>query len=298
MCSDCEDEGPGCSYCGDECYGSCDDPDSCPSCWSDREGFPNDDQDEAVEVCLDMGCTCLCHGPDDYYSLAETAERKRNFAFLNLPGEIRDRIYAFAITQEGEQRRTGYHRGTIHTAVLQTCRQINSEARHLPLTLNTLSFASPLYAVDFFGFKLQPKMKHLITGIHMEYHVRQDMHHFWQILVPELAKRKLVHLGLTVMGAYGKDAIVKHTCTTNRLLPLENLKTIELNLPSYHLTSKDRTECQEYFKEKLIKGYEQGNKKGKKRAASKEAGKDPSKSVKTLVKKVRSSRLVRIVLYF
>lgn len=53
---------PLCNYCGEECYGSCADPDTCGSCWCDKHfDYDVDDNGEAMEDCLDSGCTCMCH---------------------------------------------------------------------------------------------------------------------------------------------------------------------------------------------------------------------------------------------
>lgn len=61
MCAECGMAAPNCSYCGDECYGACEDPDTCPSCWPVKH-FEHDVYDEdALVDCLDALCRCLCH---------------------------------------------------------------------------------------------------------------------------------------------------------------------------------------------------------------------------------------------
>ena len=95
-----------------------------------------------------------------------------------LPGEIRDKIYGYAMLQDGKQRTNGsrYHRGTIHTALLQTCRQINNEAKHFPLTINKLCFNSPLSALHFFAYRLPSTVSGLVKAVHVEFHVYDPQH--------------------------------------------------------------------------------------------------------------------------
>ena len=69
-----------------------------------------------------------------------------------------------------------YHRGTIHTALLQTCRQINKEARHVPLSINRLCFAGPLNALHFFAFRLPSSVASFVKGVHIEYHYLAPYH--------------------------------------------------------------------------------------------------------------------------
>ena len=89
-----------------------------------------------------------------------------------LPGEIREKIYGYALLQDGKQRVIGsrYHRGTIHTALLRTCRQVNKEAKHIPFTINRLCFAGPLSALHFFAFRLPSTVASFVKAVHVEYH--------------------------------------------------------------------------------------------------------------------------------
>lgn len=275
MCSECgEEHEPICDYCGDSCFGQCDDPDVCHNCW--YLNCINWDQDlidpfpeEALEECIDEDCHCKCHEDmwDDLDFRLEAGvlktledhgppyEREGIFPFLKLPGEIREKIYGFSFLQDGKQRKAPSHRGSIHTALLGTCRQIYNEARHLPLTINKLNFGSALYAHDFLGFLLEATQRHLVTGMHIEFHMRDFSNSSWQLLMRELAKMSISHLGLTVKGGIPKEQLLGHTCFTNRFKVLKGLKTFDLILASAHIKQKDKKEIQEEMREALIKGY-------------------------------------------
>ena len=178
------------------------------------------------EACYGEDCRCDCHDAyNNEIGLRYEAgvfwdeddlcyERRGVFPFLTLPGEIREKIYGYAFLQDGEQRRSLNHRGTIHTALLRTCRQTNKEARHLPLTINCLCFSSPILALNFLGFKLPSTIREFVTGFHVEYHIRADTYSVIRLLVSQLAVMKVTNLGITLKGGYPKEAILGHTCFT------------------------------------------------------------------------------------
>ena len=164
MCSDCAEFEPVCGYCGLSCYGDCDAPDRCPSCW--REFCIEEyNGDYELEVCLDEECVCDCgchesdidawdtdpEEPAGLTKMREFWKARKNpkpqpgkFPFLKLPGEIRDKIYRYNMKQYNMHRkRSPYFKGTIETALLSTCRLINKEARHIPLSINTLFICKP-----------------------------------------------------------------------------------------------------------------------------------------------------------
>ena len=261
MCSDCDEEAFICPYCGDECYGGCCDPDTCLSCWGDQfDAFSTDHGLE--DECADNDCRCNCHswGEDADFrvqynphgSQKKLFERNGVFPFLELPGETRDKIYGYAFAQRGIQRSSVNHRGKIHTALLGTCRQIYKEARHLPLTLNRLCFASPLDALDFIGFTLAPSVKSLFTGLEVEFHFYEGG---WVYLLRQLAKMQITHLGLTVKGGYPAESIKGHTCFIDRFAVIKTLKSFNLNLTSYQISKRLNSEIEEELREKLIEGY-------------------------------------------
>ena len=181
-------------------------------------------------------------------------KRRGIFPFLDLPGEIREQIYGFSFLQDGKQRKAASHRGSIHTALLGTCRQIYNEARHLPLTINTLC----LSANEFLGFSLAPTQKDLVTSIHIEVNMMYfQKDSSWELLMRELAKMPISHLGLTVKGGVRKEEIKEeilgHTGFTNSFKVLKGLKTFDLILGSAFIKAKDKEEIQEEMRETLLK---------------------------------------------
>ena len=301
MCSDCEEEEPICSFCGDTCWGHCDDPDTCSSCWvykNDPIGIHLDDYDEdMMEVCMDEGCHCECHDDmhDDMGMRFENGVwkfeddgppfvRRGVFQFLKLPGELRQKIYGYAFLQDGDRRKSTYHRGTIHTALLQTCRQIYQEAGNLPLTVNTLNFASALYALNYLGFFLLPSQKDLITSIHVEFFYPEFSTASWELLLCQLAKVPISHLSLTIKGRYTEEAFLGHKCFPNRFAAvMKNIKTFDVNIGSSLITKKVKAEIREEMRETLIKGYKRTKKvkSNTKRSAMSENGdKKPAKKAK------------------
>ena len=229
----------------------------------------DDIDDEFLDACIDSECACNCHKElwDDLGYRFEAGvlkifeddgppyDRRGVFPFLKLPGEIREKIYSFSFLQYGKQRKAASHRGSIHTALLGTCRQIYNEARHLPLTINKLCFSSALSAHDFLGFLLAPTQKDLVTSIHIEFHMMESPDLSWQHLLRELAKMPITHLGLTVKGGVPKEQMLGHTCFTNRFKVLKGLKTFDLVLPSALIKAQDKKEIQEEMRETLIKDY-------------------------------------------
>lgn len=309
MCSDCEDDEPICGYCGDTCFGRCDNPDVCRSCWLSNclPWVPFDDDfedldEENIDTCIENACACNCHRDlwDDLDYRFEAGvlksfeddgppyDREGIFPFLKLPGEIREKIYSFSFLQYGKQRKAASHRGSIHTALLGTCRQIYNEARHLPLTLNKLCFSSALSALDFLGFFLAPTQKGLVTSIHIEFHMMEFPCPSWERLMRELAKMPITHLRLTVKGGVPKEQILGHTCFTNRFKLLKGLKTFDLVLASAIIKASDKKEIQEEMREALIKDYKRP-KPIKKTKLKRAASTDPVTGSKKATKKAKKA---------
>ena len=264
MCSDCVEEELPCQYCGEECYGSCDDPDTCPSCWiSEFDVYTADDSSE--DDCSEQGCRCNCHPRGEDNEVHELFKRKGVFRLLDMPLETREKIYGYAFSQYGNQRISANHRGTIHTELLGTCRQVYSEARHLPLTLNRLCFPGPLEAHDFLGFKLAPTVKNLFTGLEIEFHYHEAG---WPSFLQQLAKIPIIHLGLTVKGGYPAEFIQDYPYLVSRFTVLKSLKSFNLKLASYRISAKANKEIQEEMRAVLIEGYVPRNlKRGKNKSA-------------------------------
>lgn len=245
-----------------------------------------DFDEDLLDECMGNHCACKCHADlyDDIGIHFEAGvqicdddegppyEREGVFPFLTLPGEIREKIYGFAFLQDGKQRKTASHRGSIHTALLGTCRQIYNEARHLPLTINKLCFGSPLFAHDFLGFLLAPTQRDLVTGMHIELYIYDFSNSSGQLLMRELVKMPINHLGLTIKGRIFKQQVSGHTCFIDRFKVLKGLKTFDFILTSAFIEDEDKKEIQEEMREKLIKGYvrpkELKKSKGKRTASS------------------------------
>ena len=311
MCSECElDDEPLCSYCGEPCFGDCDDPDVCPSCWvpaNDPFLFEDEEfSEEAGDKCMQESCVCQCHH-ELFIDLGMRVEagvlkheeehgppylRKGVFPFLKLPGEIREKVYDYAFLQDGKQRKCANHRGTIHTALLGTCRLINNEARNLPLTRNRLCFSSPLYALDFLGFQLASTQRDLVTGLHVEFYINEACTSSWTLLLRELSKMSITHLGMTVKGLFPLEAVSEHACFTNRLKVLKNLKSFDLILTPGSIPKSEKESTQETMRVVLIKNYVRPKKRGKsttKRTAnfdSNEMSTKPAKKAKRASSKV------------
>ena len=177
----------------------------------------------------------------------------------------------------------GYHtlKGTrpvcTTVSLRNTC--INKEAKHVPLTINHLCFAGPLSTFHFLAFRLPSTVASLIKAIHIDYHYLGPHHEVrsliwkpvclsecgslticdfckvWTLLITELAKMDISHLGLTITGGLRKDSVIDHACFISRFAPLSKLKTIDLKLDSAFVNAEERDECLEYMKKKLIKGY-------------------------------------------
>ena len=308
MCSECGEEEPLCPYCGDGCYGTYSDPDACRTCWSTVNAYWGDWDGEASIECMDDECPCRCH-EDEFADLGIYYEagvrkdielhglpykRKGLFPFLKLPGEIRDRIYDFAILQDGKQRCSPNHRGTIHTALLITCRQIYKEAGHLSLSINKLCFSGLLHALNFLGFSLATTKRDLVTGMHIEYDIGEFGVSSWQLLMRQLVKMHITHLGLTIKGFYPKEALLGHSCFSDRFKVSKSLRTFDLIAASAMIKDADKTDLVETMRERLIKGYvrpKEDDKSKTKRTAPSEGEmkpKAPSKKAKKGNTKVSS----------
>lgn len=154
MCSDCGEIQ--CSYCGEDCGGCCPDDETCPLCWTmDHYGEADE---EAWDYCAETDCDCSCHDDMDRLdricvesmmgenvdetemdtvmdAAGHVTKPKTNqtaqgiFPFMTLPTELRNKIYKYVLKQSGDLRKrsTPFLKGTIDTAILYTCRQINRE---------------------------------------------------------------------------------------------------------------------------------------------------------------------------
>lgn len=281
MCSDCSDFEPVCSFCGMSCHGECDNPNKCPSCWLDVYG------DFELEGCLESDCPCNCHEEDVEGLCPEEFEEMKPklqpgvFPFLKLPGEMRNKVYHYNMKQYDRWRRSPYFKGKIETALLSTCRQINKEARHIPLSINTLSFIDPFHAYRFLGFGVVPSQKQLLTSVHIDVHGMGDFHGlFVGYLMPELAKMSLKHLGVTLQGRIEGDWFTKIKCLEKCLAQVKDLATFDLVIGSgvIHKAAKDK--IVDALRKKLVKEPEAANNPLKRKAGTD----DPVESAEILAR--------------
>ena len=277
MCLDCDEVC--CKFCGVPCRGTCDDPDYCPSCWVQQylgEWFG----DEELEDCYRGGCNCDCHGdwfnhhlrPIIYHAPKNQTPfvRKGVFPFLKLAGELREKIYHLVLQQTGKDRTSASFVGTVDTAILSTCRQINKEARHIPLTTTKLSFLGPFQALHFLGMQLAPNQRHLVKALHFQLKgwtqlIGLPLKH----LVAELGKIPLKHLSVTIIGAIDKDAFKENSTIEQRLLQIKGLESFTILIGSGTISEKVKKEIIEGMQRRMIARGTLGMKKTLKRIASK-----------------------------
>lgn len=267
MCSDCSDHEPECSFCGINCMGECEDPDRCPSCWNEEYYGDYD-----IENCVGIDCDCDCHENDfedaqhmfsvgvfpDFISSEEVITIKPKlrpgvFPFLKLPGELRNKVYHWNMKQYGEARRVPFFKGRIDTALLRTCRQINKEARHIPLSINTLSFVNPFHAYRFLGFGVVPSQKNLLKSVHVDVHGLGDFHGLFSgYLLPELAKISLMHLSVTLQGRIEVDWFTKIKCLEKCLSQVKGLTSFDLVIGSGVILGPKKDKIVDALRKKLV----------------------------------------------
>ena len=302
-----------CSFCGTECWGRCEDPDTCVSCWLEKHDdtgmsmIEDLEEDVKLDRCIEFGCLCKCH--DDVYNEGVTRyengvwkddlddppyDRTGVFPFLKLPGEIREKIYGYAFLKDGNRRKTlhSFHRGTIHTSLLSTCRQVYKEAGNLPLSLNQLDLPNAMSGIDFLGFSLSFNQKHLCTSVNIELGYHELHGKSFEILFRELGKLPLSHLRLVIKGGYPKEAFSGYKCFTSRMVDnIKGLKSFEVLLGSYVMTEQDKEDIQEEMREALMPGHkppkQPKSSKGKRKATtdldSADANTKKAKKTKTKV---------------
>ena len=289
---------PECEFCGTVCKGQCNDPDSCRSCYT---GPDDDPLDDVLEECMDDSCPCTCH-----VSIAETEniiwdldesmwvdapapyEHQGNgFPFMDLAGEIRDKIYFYTLKQYGTCRKSPYFRGNIDTAILSTCRQVNQEARHLPLAINDLWILNPVHALNFFGFLLPSAQRDLVTGLHLDLPSLGDFYDLpFQSLLKHLAKAPITSFGLTMKGRINKEWFT-HEPSINDLKVLTGLTHFKLLIGSRIIDDKDKNKIVKSVTKRLT--ADNLKKASMKRKASDSPSSIAANSHKRLTKSTRLS---------
>lgn len=282
MCSECDDAEVCCRFCGVACGGTCDDPDTCPSCWAE-EYFGDWFGEEELDGCYQGGCNCECHGdwfnhhlrPIDYLGPRNQSPfvRQGVFPFLKLAGELREKIYHLVLQQTGKDRVSINFKGKVDTAILSTCRQINKEARHIPLTTTNLSFLGPFQALHFLGIQLAPNQRHLVKALHFQINGWADIYGApLKHLMAEIAKVPLKHLSVTVTGAIDKEWFKENSAIEERLLQIKGLESFNILIGSGTIQAKDKKEIIERMQPRMIEKGTLIRKKTLKRTASNLAG--------------------------
>ncbi|KAG8529958.1 uncharacterized protein KY384_005439 [Bacidia gigantensis] len=253
--------------------------------------FDEIESEEALDTCLSTNCHCECHDDmNEEIGVRWEAgvrihededgppyDRKGILPFLRLPSEIRDKIYGYAFLQEGLRRNNPYHRGSIHTSLLSTCRQVYKEAGHLPLTINRLCFTRPDFAHDFIGFALAPSVHHLFTKLSVESHISEWFGLNSNLLWKRLKTLPVTHLDITLKGAYGIETLKGHCCFTNAIKDIKTLKTFNIRLVSFRVSKTQNEEIQEELRTKLIDGYVVNKKDKASKLETRAAGKRKEK---------------------
>ena len=121
--------------------------------------------------------------------LTKTFEDKKPFPFLQLPGELRNKIYALLLTNNTVVK-TGAYRGpdsedtplSITVSVLRASRQTYAEAMPLLYSLNRFqAHPSLLTSLPFLADANRPVMSPIYLSLIRKYHiaVRLDCDPFW-----------------------------------------------------------------------------------------------------------------------
>ncbi|MCJ1368272.1 hypothetical protein MMC16_007414 [Acarospora aff. strigata] len=153
----------------------------------------------------------------------------------------------------GKRNRSLYYEGVIETAILKTCRQINREARHLPLMLNTLNFLNPSDAHHFLGFKILPSQRTLLRALHVNVRGTEDFNGiFSNHLIPQLAELSLNHIGITMQGRIELEWFTEWKWLETCLAQFKGLTSIDLVIGSGIISSAAKRRIAEELKKKIL----------------------------------------------
>ncbi|OCL10800.1 hypothetical protein AOQ84DRAFT_336894 [Glonium stellatum] len=115
-----------------------------------------------------------------FIAICRSERNAQESPLLKLPGELRNKIWNYVLgdrtlhiehtaandlTAEGERPRDLTNRG-LSLCCLRVCRQIYTEARHLPYSSNTFAFRNTS-TYQFFTPSLLPKQRRLITKLNL-----------------------------------------------------------------------------------------------------------------------------------
>ncbi|KAI9820193.1 MAG: hypothetical protein M1827_005815 [Pycnora praestabilis] len=254
MCRICE---PICVYCNQECGGYCNDPEKCPTCWVSEYYGNLDSKDSAIiDACIKNNCACGCHDwDDDEWALIEDEEPRAGvFPFLQLPGEIRNRIYGYALMASGKKRKSHTFKGKkIETAILKTNRQINKEARHIPLLINELSIVDPFHAEQLLTSIILPQQRQLINRVQVNVQGFIELNSpLFSLFCKELTKVPIPHLRITLRGGIDPDWLFNHSCLENLLSRNKGMKTFTMEICDANIAATDKVQFDENLRMKIM----------------------------------------------
>ena len=177
----------------------------------------------------------------------------------------------------GPFKYSGTHRGKIDTAILATCRQINREARHLPLTINELVFKDPVYALHFFGSQLQPVQRNLVQRVSIELSGLEDVYgKATRLVIEHMAKLNIRWLSVTLKGRVMKEFFEAHSCFFEIFTPLkQSLRGFHLVIGSGAIKEDDKRIIAADLEERLTRKLVHTSANVPKRAAPKAGPEQP-----------------------
>ena len=288
----------------------------CSVCWRRAiDDFPESDSgfEEELDHCMGLACQCDCH--DDFLCGCELrfeggvlwdldehnfpSERAGIFPFLSLAPELRKRTYGYIFIQEGLVRSSQYHRGTIHTALLRTCRQIYKEASNLPLILNRPCFDNHVGILNFVGFCLTPKTRTQVTKIQLEMKIEDMYHPLWQQAVRRLQALPITRLGVTFRGGYTFETIMEHTRFLKLFGEFNQLQDFNPSFASAKIDEQDKKRLIEEFCSTVlqqVRNVGPSDKTSDRLTNGNQKPLEPVTRVRTSAKKVMNSPAPKVVI--
>ncbi|KAI9700848.1 MAG: hypothetical protein M1836_002218 [Candelina mexicana] len=237
------------AYCEDfdpQCYLDCQEEDCECQCHEEVEGlmFHKDENGHTVAG--------TDHGVKDKPSKTQQGL----FPFLDLPTELRDKIYKYALKQSGRHRTSSFLRGRIDTAILYTCRQINLEGStgsSLPLGNNVPSFPNTFSAFHFVASGVAPTQKQLVRSLHVDIQGMGELHTAsYQCFLVELSKMSVKHLSITLRGAISEDWLIEAGCLENGLKPIKGLEKFDLTIGCGYISKKTKDSVVKSLRKALL----------------------------------------------
>ncbi|KAI9775170.1 MAG: hypothetical protein M1835_005913 [Candelina submexicana] len=212
------------AYCEDfdpQCYLDCQEEDCECQCHEEVEGlmFHKDEIGHTVAG--------TDHGVKDKPSKTQQA----HFPFLDLPTELRDKIYKYALKQSGRHRTT----------------------RYIPLLINQPSFPNTFSAFHFVASGVAPTQKQLVRSLHVDIQGMGELHAAsYQCFLVELGKMSVKHLSITLRGAISEDWLIKAGCLENGLRTIKGLEKFDLTIGCGYISKKTKESVVKSLRKALL----------------------------------------------